>query len=130
VARFIAAQRVEFGVPYGGGVSGAGRLPGVVLPVCHGDGSPRRTRRRALAALIAALFAHHRSRYGAPRHKGVPIWPKNGVHRILHGRCVSGWLTCGLFVAVQDVWLLNGPERRAWAMVIPGTHRWGSDYQS
>ncbi|MCA1822224.1 MAG: IS3 family transposase, partial [Pseudonocardia sp.] len=34
---------------------------------CHGDGSPRRARRRALAALIAALFARHRGTYGAPR---------------------------------------------------------------
>jgi len=34
---------------------------------CHGDGSPRRARRRALAALIAALFARHRGSYGAPR---------------------------------------------------------------
>jgi transposase InsO family protein len=33
----------------------------------YGDGSPRRARRRALAALIAALFAQHRGTYGAPR---------------------------------------------------------------
>ena len=34
---------------------------------CHGDGSSRRARRRALAALVAALFAQHRGTYGAPR---------------------------------------------------------------
>jgi transposase InsO family protein len=33
----------------------------------HGDGSPRRARRRALATVIAALFARHRGTYGAPR---------------------------------------------------------------
>jgi transposase InsO family protein len=36
----------------------------------HGDGSPRRARRRALAALIAVLFARHRGTYGAPRITG------------------------------------------------------------
>ena len=33
----------------------------------YGDGSPRRARRRALAVLVAALFAQHRGSCGAPR---------------------------------------------------------------
>lgn len=67
MAAFIAAQRADYGVP----CAVACRVLGVSLAWFykwrHGDGSPRRARRRALAALIAALFARHRGTYGAPR---------------------------------------------------------------
>ncbi|HEX8932820.1 MAG TPA: IS3 family transposase [Pseudonocardiaceae bacterium] len=67
MAAFIAAQRADYGVP----CAVACRALGVSLAWFykwrHGDGSPRRARRRALAALIAALFARHRGTYGAPR---------------------------------------------------------------
>jgi putative transposase len=67
VAGFIAAQRAEFGVPYAVACRALGVSQAWFYKWCHGDGSPRRARRRALAALIAALFAQHRSSYGAPR---------------------------------------------------------------
>ncbi|WP_328516639.1 IS3 family transposase [Mycobacterium canetti] len=34
---------------------------------CHSDGSPRRARRKALAATIGYLFAKHKRTYGSPR---------------------------------------------------------------
>ena len=67
MAGFIAAQRAEFGVPYAVACRALGVSQAWFYKWCHGDGSPRRARRRALAALIAALFAQHRSSYGAPR---------------------------------------------------------------
>jgi putative transposase len=67
MARFIVAQRAEFGVPYAVACRALGVSQAWFYKWCHGDGSPRRARRRALAALIAALFAQHRSSYGAPR---------------------------------------------------------------
>jgi putative transposase len=67
VAGFIAAQRAEFGVPYAVACRALGVSQAWFYKWCHGDGSPRRARRRVLAALIAALFAQHRRSYGAPR---------------------------------------------------------------
>lgn len=67
MAGFIAAQRAEYGVPH----AVACRVLGVSQPWFYkwryGDGSPRRARRRALAMVIAALFARHRGTYGSPR---------------------------------------------------------------
>jgi len=67
VAEFIATQRAEFGVPHAVACRALGVSQAWFYKWCHGDGSPRRARRRALAALIAALFARHRGSYGAPR---------------------------------------------------------------
>ena len=67
MARFIAAQRAEFGVPHALACRALGVSQAWFYKWRHGDGSPRRARRRALAALIAALFARHRGTYGAPR---------------------------------------------------------------
>jgi putative transposase len=67
VAAFIAAQRAGYGVPYTVACRALGVSPAWFYKWRHGDGSPRRARRRALAALIAALFAQHRGTYGAPR---------------------------------------------------------------
>jgi putative transposase len=67
VAGFIAVQRAEFGVPHAVACRALGVSQAWFYKWCHGDGSPRRARRRALAALIAALFAQHRGTYGAPR---------------------------------------------------------------
>jgi putative transposase len=71
VAGFIAAQRVEHRIPH----ATACRALGVSQAwfykwqdrAVHGDVSPRRARRRALAAEVARLFAVHRGTYGAPR---------------------------------------------------------------
>lgn len=67
MAGFIAVQRAEFGVPHAVACRALGVSQAWFYKWCHGDGSPRRARRRALAALIAALFAQHRGTYGAPR---------------------------------------------------------------
>jgi putative transposase len=67
VAEFIAIQRAEYGVPHALACRALGVSQAWFYKWRHGDGSPRRARRRALAALIAALFAQHRGTYGAPR---------------------------------------------------------------
>jgi putative transposase len=66
VAGFIAVQRAEYGVPYAVACRALGASQAWFYKWRHGDGSPRRARRRALAALVAALFARHRGTYGAP----------------------------------------------------------------
>ena len=67
MARFVASQRAEYGVPHVLACRALGVSPAWFYKWRHGDGSPRRARRRALSALIAALFARHRGTYGAPR---------------------------------------------------------------
>ena len=67
MAEFIATQRAEFGVAHVVACRALGVSQAWFYKWCHGDGSPRRARRRVLAALIAALFAQHRGTYGAPR---------------------------------------------------------------
>jgi len=67
VAGFVASQRAEYGVPHVLACRALGVSPAWFYKWRHGDGSPRRARRRALSALIAALFARHRGTYGAPR---------------------------------------------------------------
>jgi putative transposase len=67
MAGFVAAQRAEYGVPHVLACRALGVSPAWFYKWRHGDGSPRRARRRALSALIAALFARHRGTYGAPR---------------------------------------------------------------
>jgi putative transposase len=67
VAGFIAAQRAEFGVAHAVACRALGVSQAWFYKWRHGDASPRRARRRALAVLIAALFARHRGTYGSPR---------------------------------------------------------------
>ena len=67
MAGFIAAQRAEYGVPHALACRALGVSQAWFYKWRHGDGSPRRARRRALSALVAALFARHRGTYGAPR---------------------------------------------------------------
>jgi putative transposase len=67
VAEFIALQRAEFGVPHVVACRALGVSQAWFYKWRHGDSSPRRARRRALGALVAALFAQHRGTYGAPR---------------------------------------------------------------
>jgi hypothetical protein len=63
VAEFIALQRAEFGVAHVVACRALGVSRAWFYKWRHGDSS----RRRALAALVAALFAQHRGTYGAPR---------------------------------------------------------------
>ena len=67
MAEFIADQRASYGVPHALACRALGVSQAWFYKWRHGDGSPRRARRRGLAGLIAALFARHRGTYGAPR---------------------------------------------------------------
>jgi putative transposase len=67
VAGFIAAQRVEYGIPRAVACRALGVSQAWFYKWAHGDPSLRRARRVQLAAAIAQLFAVHRGRYGSPR---------------------------------------------------------------
>jgi transposase InsO family protein len=67
VVGFIAAQRVEHGVPHAVACRALGVSQAWFYKWRGGDVSPRRARRAALAALIVLLFRQHRGRYGSPR---------------------------------------------------------------
>jgi transposase InsO family protein len=63
----IAAQRAEHGIPHAVACRALGVSPAWFYKWRRGDGSVRRKRRAALAALIAWLFAQHHGSYGSPR---------------------------------------------------------------
>jgi len=67
VAAFIASQRAEHRVPHAVACRALGVSPAWFYKWRHGDVSPRRARRAALAALVAYLFALHKGNYGSPR---------------------------------------------------------------
>ena len=112
MAGFIAAQRAEFGVPYTVACRALGVSQAWFYKWCHGDGSPRRARRRVLAALIAALFAQHRSSYGAPR--------------ITAELRAAGWRISQNTVAaiMAEQGLRARPKRRRRSTTRPGKGRW------
>jgi transposase InsO family protein len=78
----------------------------------HGDASPRRARRRARSALIAALFAQHRGTYGAPR--------------ITADLREMGWRVCQNTVAelMAEQSLKARAKRRRRSTTRPGRGRW------
>jgi putative transposase len=67
VARFIAVQRAEHGIPHATACRALGVSPAWFYKWRDGDASPRRARRAQLTAEIRRLFAAHRGRYGSPR---------------------------------------------------------------
>src|SRR6185312_5120338 len=67
VARFIASQRAEHGIPQATACRALGVSPSWFYKWRDGDASPRRARRAQLTAEIRRLFAAHRGRYGSPR---------------------------------------------------------------
>jgi len=67
VARFIAAQGVEHGIPYAMACRALGVSPAWFYKWRDGDRSPRHARRAQLTAAIRRLFAVHRGKYGSPR---------------------------------------------------------------
>ena len=67
MARFIAAQRVEHGIPHATACRALGVSPAWFYKWRYGDASPRRARREQLAAAIRQLFAAHHGSYGSPR---------------------------------------------------------------
>jgi transposase InsO family protein len=67
VARFIASQRAEHGIPQATACRALGVSPSWFYKWRDGDASPRRARRAQLTAEIRRLFAAYRGRYGSPR---------------------------------------------------------------
>jgi transposase InsO family protein len=67
LAGLIVAQRAQHGIPHAVSCRALGVSQAWFYKWRHGDGSLRRARRAALAALIASLFAKHRGTYGSPR---------------------------------------------------------------
>jgi putative transposase len=67
LAGFVAAQRVEYGVPHTVSCRALGVSQAWLYKWSHGDVSLRRHRRAALAAQIKYLFVRHKNRYGSPR---------------------------------------------------------------
>ena len=67
MARFIASQRAEHGVPHATACRALGVSAAWFSKWRDGDASRRRARRTQPAAEIRRLFAAHRGRYGSPR---------------------------------------------------------------
>lgn len=67
MARFIVAQRAQFGIPYAVSCRALGVSSAWLYKWLPGDGSVRRARRKALTTLVIALFHRHKGRYGSPR---------------------------------------------------------------
>jgi transposase InsO family protein len=67
VARFIATQRADHGIPHAVACRALGVSQSWFYKWSHGDRSARRGRRERLAGEVARLFAKHRGRYGSPR---------------------------------------------------------------
>jgi putative transposase len=112
VAAFIAAQRDRHGVPVTVACRALGVSPAWFYKWRDGDVSLRRARRRALADLVATLFARHRGRYGSPR--------------IAAELRELGWRvsvnTVGALMAEQG--LRARPKRRRKSTTRPGRRRW------
>jgi HTH-like domain/Integrase core domain len=67
LAALIATQRVDYGIPHVVSCRALEVSPAWFYKWRHGDGSPRRQRRKASAAIIAYLFHKHKRTYGSPR---------------------------------------------------------------
>jgi putative transposase len=67
LAAVIAAQRAEHGIPHAVSCRALGVSQAWFYKWRRGDGSPRRQRRKALAATISYLFHKHKQTYGSPR---------------------------------------------------------------
>jgi transposase InsO family protein len=112
VAAFIAAQRAEHGVPVAVACRALGVSPAWFYKWRDGDVSLRRARRRALADLVATLFARHRRRYGSPR--------------IAAELRELGWRISDNTVAalMDEQHLVARPRRRRKHTTRPGRGRW------
>jgi transposase InsO family protein len=67
LAALIESQRAQHGVPHAVSCRALGVSQAWFYKWRHGDGSLRRKRRAALAALIRYLFGKHHGSYGSPR---------------------------------------------------------------
>ena len=112
MAGFIAAQRVEHGVPHATSCRALGVSQAWFYKWCHGDPSPRHARRAQLAAKIGQLFAKHHSQYGSPR-----------ITVDLRG---EGWVVSVNTVAkiMRELGLRSRPKRRRKQTTRQGRGRW------
>jgi putative transposase len=112
VAGLIAAQRVEHAIPHATACRALGVSPAWFYKWRYGDASPRRSRRRALAAEVARLFAEHRGRYGSPR--------------IAADLREAGWRVSENTVAkiMREQQLVARPKHRRKSTTRPGKGRW------
>jgi putative transposase len=112
VAGFIATQRAEHGIGHAVACRALGVSQAWFYKWRHGDVSLRRARRRALAELIAVLFARHRGSYGSPR--------------ITADLRDLGWRVSENTVArlMREQRLVARAKRRRRATTRPGRGRW------
>lgn len=112
VAGFIAAQRVEHGIPQAVACRTLSVSPAWFYKWCHGDASPRRARREQLAAAVRQIFAAHRGKYGSPR--------------ITADLCEAGWRVSKNTVAqiMREQGLVARGKKRRKGTTRPGKGRW------
>jgi putative transposase len=112
VAAFIAAQRVEHGVPHAVACRALGVCPAWFYKWRHGDASPRRARREQLTVAVRQLFAAHRGTYGSPR--------------ITDDLREAGWRVSENTVAkiMREQRLVARAKRRRRSTTRPGRGRW------
>jgi putative transposase len=112
VARFIAAQRVEYQIPHATACRALGVCEAWFYKWRDGDASPRRARRERLTVEIKRIFALHHGKYGSPR--------------ITDDLREAGWTVSEKTVAaiMREQHLMARPKRRRKHTTRQGTGRW------
>jgi putative transposase len=112
VARFIAAQRADHGIPYAVSCRALGVAEGWFYKWKDGDRSPRRARRERLKAEVRRLFEAHQGKRGSPM-----------ITADLHD---AGWRVSKNTVAavMAEMGLAARPRRRRKGTTRPGKGRW------
>lgn len=112
VAGFIAAQRVEHGIPHATSCRALGMSQAWFYKWCHGDSSPRHARREQLKIKVRQLFAAHQRKWGSPR--------------ITADLRDEGWVVSVNTVAkiMRELGLRARPKRRRKQTTRPGKGRW------
>ena len=112
MARFIAAQRVEHGIPNVTACRALGVSEAWFYKWRYGDASPRRARREQLTIATKQLFAAHQGNYGSPR--------------ITDDLREAGWRVSEKTVAaiMRDQRLVARAKKRRKHTTRPGRGRW------
>ena len=112
MARFIAAQRAECGIPHATACRALGVSQAWFYKWRDGDASPRRARREQLTVAIRQLFARHGSKYGSPRITD-DLWE-------------AGWRVSEKTVAqiMREQGLRARANKRRKSTTRPGKGRW------
>ena len=112
MARFIAAQGVEHGIPHTTACRALGVSEAWFYKWRDGDASPRRARREQLTIAIRQVFAAHHGSYGSPR--------------VTDDLREAGWRVSENTVAqiMREQHLVARPRRRRRSTTRPGKGRW------